>query len=352
MVRLCDPGPEQLLAAVRIGDHEHQVGVRCEIELAHPEPAQRHDRHLVRNLVPRAGRAGRRKSLLQGHSIGRGDDGVGEIRHAAQCFEDRGRRANAPGLDSHQFLPEETAQFRRLADPVRHGCRIAGGPDLLQQLGTADQLFREERAVLEQIEDPVCQLRLLLQPFDSIRTCERALQKVLERPPAALQIGPGDSRRELGRGLVERSQEVARGFLNLLVLEQGRSFHLRCVVAIVENGRRWASWCSCTTSASSSGARPRPGGSCCCAFGAPRRRRCHRHDRRGAPRLARLERRAPRRSCGAARQRPGVPADPQRRARAGRADRRREGADSEGGAWTPAAPEADAQPATCTARRS
>ncbi len=105
-----DARPEFQLRRLVIGQDEHQVGIRGQVKLAHPQTPERHHPHLVRRFIPVLRRiAG--AHLRQGDLIGSRDDGVGEIGGVNQGVENRLRQAHAGGLDAHHFPPIPAAQL-------------------------------------------------------------------------------------------------------------------------------------------------------------------------------------------------------------------------------------------------
>ena len=93
-----------------VGEHEQQVGVGGQIELAHAEPAQRDDHELLARPVRLSRGRMSHADLFDGHAVGCGDGGVGQIRGNLQSVENRHAKAQAGGLNAKHFAAEEAPQ--------------------------------------------------------------------------------------------------------------------------------------------------------------------------------------------------------------------------------------------------
>ena len=51
-----DGGPEENLRRIGVGNHEIQIGIRCQVKLPHAEPPERDHHHLIGGPVQRTGR--------------------------------------------------------------------------------------------------------------------------------------------------------------------------------------------------------------------------------------------------------------------------------------------------------
>ena len=184
--------PEDLLGGVLVGNHEAEIGVGRQIELAHAEPAQRDHHHLIARRVSRARRGIAGNRLLQRQAIGRADHGVGQVGGARQRLEDRNLAQNALALDAQHGAVEGAAHLAGVLRGfgVAHG-RFAGrrGVQLEHQLRMADQLVGEILAVLKQIDHRFHQRRIVVQARQQLRIGKDVLEEMLEAFAAAAQSG-------------------------------------------------------------------------------------------------------------------------------------------------------------------
>ena len=100
---LCDSRPQLQPPGILVVEHEHQIGVRSQIEFAHAQPPQRHHPHLLR---------ARDAGLGHRDLIGARDHRVRHGGSADQSVEHRFLQADAGGLNAHHFAAVPAAQLR------------------------------------------------------------------------------------------------------------------------------------------------------------------------------------------------------------------------------------------------